>query len=47
MKRSIMYPILIIFVAVVMMTIFRMIGLSRVTVDSGSISASPAIELER
>ena len=46
MKRSIVYPILIIFVAVVLMTVFRMIGLSSApSVDAG-ITATPVVELE-
>lgn len=47
-KREVAYPILLIFIAVIMIAIFRFIGVSMSPeVDGGGISASPAIELER
>jgi len=46
-KREVVYPILLIFVAVILIAVFRLIGVTMTPkADDGGISASPAIELE-
>lgn len=50
-KREVVYPILLVFVAIILLTIFRIAGVtlsSKYNPDGGgSISTEPAIELER
>lgn len=50
-KREVVYPILLVFVAIILLTIFRIAGVSLSSKnnpdDGGSVSTETAVELER